>query len=79
MGSSMTTDTLDLQEQIARIDRAQAETRKFVAEQNKLAAEAAKLGRDRWLAPAVVISSSLAAIAATVAAFGSFLRISGHP
>lgn len=50
-------DSLDLREQIARIDRAlvdidraQAETRKFVAEQAKLVDEAAKLrAEDRKL------------------------------
>jgi len=49
---------LDLREQIARIDRALAETHKFQAETNKLQEEAQKLleegrkyRRDRWLAP----------------------------
>ncbi len=44
-------DRLDLHEIVARIDRAQAETRKFIAEHDKLAAEAAKFRRERFLAP----------------------------
>ena len=63
---------LDLKEQIARIERAQAETRKFAAEQNKLAAEAAKLGRDRWLAPVVVVFSGIGAIGGLAAAIRAF-------
>ncbi len=42
---------LNLADTVARIERAQAETRKFVAEHDKLAAEASKLRRDRFLAP----------------------------
>ena len=38
----------DLQEQIARIDRAIAETRKLLAEHGKLNAEARKFNRDPW-------------------------------
>lgn len=55
--------SLDLQEQIARIDRAQAETRKFVAEQAKLASEADKLRRDRFLAPVVTAAAVSGAVA----------------
>jgi uncharacterized protein (UPF0335 family) len=39
---------LDIDELIARIERQQEETRKFVAEQHKLMAEARKFGRDPW-------------------------------
>ena len=69
---------LDLREQIARIDRAQeevrkfsAETRKLTAEAEKLYAEASKLGRDRWLAPVIVTFSGLAALGGLVAAIAS--------
>ena len=55
---------LDLQEQVARIERAQEETRKFVAEQHKLIAESAKLERDRRLAPIVITATTLGAIIA---------------
>ena len=48
---------LDRQEQVARIERAQEETRKFAAEQHKLAAEAAKLRVDRFTAPLVILAS----------------------
>jgi len=61
---------LDLREQIARIDQAQAETRKFAAEQQKLVEEALKLARERfwfpWLQLLTLVASS-AAIAAVVA------------
>ena len=58
---------LDLDDTVARIERQQAETRKFVAEMNKLTEEALKFRRDRWLAPVVAIASVLAAIGALVA------------
>jgi hypothetical protein len=50
----------DLNEQIARIRRAQVESDKFQAEQRKLMAEAAKYERERNSAP-VVIAASLGA------------------
>ena len=55
---------LSLAETVTRIERGQAETRKFVAEQRKLMAEADKLRRDRFLAPAVALAATLGAIAA---------------
>jgi septal ring factor EnvC (AmiA/AmiB activator) len=75
---------LDLAELVARIERQQEEVRKFVSERNKLDAEAAKLraeemklqaeerklGRDRFLAPWLVIVAiigGLITIAATIA------------
>lgn len=63
----------DLQEQVARIDRAQAETEKFVAEQRKLIAKSMKLDRERfwfpWLQVLAIIGAILssAGIAAIVA------------
>ena len=57
-------DRLNLREQIARIDRAIDEAAKFRAERTKLDAEAAKLRRDRFLAPALVLTATLGAIAA---------------
>lgn len=45
--TSIPDSTIDLSEQIARIDRAQAETRKFVSEMNKLSAEASKLSAEQ--------------------------------
>jgi len=39
---------LDLQEQITRIDRAIAETAKYVAEQRELGAEARNSDRNCW-------------------------------
>ena len=72
---------LDLAETVTRIERGQAETRKFVAEQtkllaeqSKLSAEADKLRRDRFLAPALALAATLGAIAtfapAIIRAFG---------
>ena len=52
---------LDLAELVARIERQQEETRKFVAEQHKLMAEAKKLGRDPWF---LLIGAIIAAVAA---------------
>ena len=49
--SDATVDTLNLREQIARIDRNQAEIQKLFAEAGKLSAEAAKFKRERFLAP----------------------------
>ena len=61
---------LNLAEVVARIERAQAETRKFVAEHDKLAAEQSKLmaetlklRRARFLAPALALAATLGAIA----------------
>ncbi len=67
------TATLDLQEQIARIDRALAENHKFQAETDKLFAEAAKLraeapklqaearkfGRDPWFILVAAVAGGL--------------------
>jgi hypothetical protein len=54
---------LNLREQIERIDRMHEEGIKFVAEQRKLIAEAAKLERERviapWMASAAVIGGLL--------------------
>jgi hypothetical protein len=60
---------MDMLEQVARIERAQEETRKFVAEQHKLLAEAAKLNRDRWLAPMVVASGLLGGVLAAISGY----------
>ena len=67
---SASSPTLDIQEQIARIERAQEETRKFAAEQHKLMAEAQKLNRDRFWVPVL-------AVAAAIAAGVSLLKSSG--
>ncbi len=63
------TTEFDLEEQLARIRRSNEETRKFVAEQHKLmekagklTAEAAKLNRDRKLAPLVLLGTFWAAL-----------------
>ena len=59
-------DRLNLREQIARIDRTLDEAAKFRSERVKLDAEAAKLHRDRFLAPALALAATLGAIAALV-------------
>lgn len=62
--SATATSPLDIQEQVARIERSQEETRKFVAEQHKLIAEAAKLERDRRMAPIIVGATTFGALIA---------------
>jgi hypothetical protein len=53
---------LDLAELVARIERQQEETRKFISEQHKLDAEAAKLPVDRYMVPVVAILTLIAAL-----------------
>ena len=48
-----------------QIERAQADTRKFSAEMNKLAAEAQKFNRDRWLAPFLAIAAVIGGLLGT--------------
>lgn len=59
MSTTAPTDSgnLDIKEQIVRIDRMIAESRKFSAEQNKLAEEASKLKRDRFFIPLLAASA----------------------
>ena len=71
---------LDVNEQVARIERAQVEARKFVAEANKLNAEhlnlmqeALKLERDRWLAPALAIAAVISGVLGGVLGTASFI------
>ena len=75
--SDIAPDGINLREQIARIDRAQAESDKFRAEQAKLTAEAAKLRLDRILAPALGLAATLGAIAALTALI--LRALPGHP
>lgn len=65
-------DTLDIREQIARIDRAiaetgklQAETTKFAAEQQKLTSESQKLNRERWLSPVLATAAVIGGLLGT--------------
>lgn len=71
--SDIARDALDIREQIARIDRTQAEmqklnaeTQKFVAEQSKLSAEAGKFNRDRYLAPILTAAAVGGVVSAIV-------------
>ncbi len=57
-------DDINIRDILARIDRQQAETQKFVAEQHKLMAEGRKYNRDLWIVPFTVIGAIIAAIAA---------------
>ena len=74
---SDTADGINLRELVARIDRAQAETEKFVAEQRKLIAEGAKLERDRAFLPWTVVATLLGAGAALFAAGAGFIKLIG--
>jgi len=69
--------TMDQQEQIARIERAQEEVRKFVAEQHKLTAEARKLTRDAALAPWQLVVTAMTAGAALFGAGAAFTKLMG--
>jgi hypothetical protein len=68
---------MDLQEQVAGIERAQAETRKFVAESNELTAEMFKLALEHMLAPRQVAAASVAATAALIGAGATLAKLFG--
>jgi len=88
---SASSPSLDVSEQIARIDRAIVEQAKLAAEERKLAAErikleaeqlkfnaeASKMLRDRALAPAAMIISALTAGAALFGAGAAFMKLFG--
>ena len=63
----MSDQSLDIREQIARLDRTQAETAKFAAEQRKLAAEAQQ--RERHLRQLLIaaVTAGAAIVGATAA------------
>jgi len=81
--------SLDIDEQIARIRRAQtesdkfaeeqrkltAESQKFAAEQQKLFAEALKLQRDRLLSPWLVIVAVFGGLGGMVAGIATILNL----
>ena len=71
----MSEASLDLREQIVRIDRAIAETQKFQEEATKLRAEGAKYNRDRSLASWLGLAGAIGGIIALVT---FFLRLSGR-
>jgi len=77
MVETSTPDALDLAEQITRVFRAMDESQKFVAEQKKLMAEAAKLERDRALAPWQVALAGMTADAAFFGAGVAFVKLLG--
>ena len=62
----MTTPTDEIRRE-AELQRMLEETKKFVAEQHKLMAEARKLDRDRWLAPALAIAAVVGGLLGTAA------------
>ena len=75
-------ESVELKERLAQIDRAQEETRKFAQEQHKLVqealkfgAEAAKLQRDRGLAPWQIVVTAMGTGAALFAAGAAFLKL----
>ena len=63
--------SLDIREQIVRIDRAIAETQKFQAEANKLKA-------DRWIAPFLAGGTFIVAVGGLVTGVLSLMKLSGH-
>ena len=72
------TMNIDAQEQLTRIERMNAETRKFVEEGLKLSAEARKLNREASVAPFTVIFGALTAGAALFGAGAAFFKLFGH-
>ena len=70
--------SLDIREQIVRIDRAIAETGKLSAETRKLEAEGRKLGRDARLSSIVVAVTFVSAVGGLVTGILSLLRASGR-
>ncbi|KQP61057.1 hypothetical protein [Methylobacterium sp. Leaf108] len=75
--TSAPASSLDMAEQVARVMRSLEETQKFVAEQKKLIAEAAKLERDRSLAPWQLFTAGGAAAAAFFGAGAAFVKLLG--
>jgi len=71
-------DPIDLQAILAKIDRDRTESEKFVAEQRKLMAEAAKLDRDRRLAPWQIFVTAFTAVLAAVISGGVAVALLGH-
>ena len=71
MSAATDLPTLDLREQLVRIDRAIAETRKFQAETDKI-------HRDRFLAPFVVIAAAFTGLGATVGPVLVRALLGGH-
>jgi len=68
---------LEIQDTVARIKRAQAETDKCVDEGHKLRAEAGKLQRERQLQPWQVFATLLGGGAAFFAAGAAFVKLIG--
>jgi hypothetical protein len=75
---------LNLAELVARIERQQEETRKFVSEQHKLQAEAEKLAstarkfdRERGLAPWQATAITIGSVAALLASIVSLAKSMG--
>jgi hypothetical protein len=58
--------TIDLREQVIRIDRMLAESDKFVAEQRMLMAESQKFDKERWWFPWLQVVTAIAAIVAAI-------------
>ncbi len=77
MTSSSAPLSIDMQEQITRIERMNAETRKFVEESMKFSAETRKLTRDAAIAPFTLIITAFGAGAAVVAAVAAILKLIG--
>ncbi|CAM2967471.1 hypothetical protein JHFBIEKO_1542 [Methylobacterium mesophilicum] len=77
MADTSAPGSLDLAEQVTRVLRAIEESQTFVAVQKKLMAEAAKLERDRALAPWQIALAGMAAGAAFFGAGAAFVKLIG--
>ncbi len=70
-------EQLDIQAILAKITRDTQESDKFIAEQRKLMAEAAKLDRDRAFLPWTIVATFLGGGAALFAAGAGFVKLIG--
>ncbi len=65
---------LNLAEQVARIERTQAELGKLLAERDKFGAESRKYDRDPWI---LTLAALIAAFAAVIARLPEILHAAG--
>lgn len=75
--SEIAPDTLDIREQIVRIDRALNESAKFRSERAKSDAQAKKLGRDYDFHPWQIVITLMAAGGALVGAGAALMKVLG--
>ena len=70
--------TLDIREQIARIDRLVVENARLQTETRRLNVGGGKLTANRWVAPFIATGTFVAAVGGFVTNILSLLRTTGH-